>query len=166
MVVVGVDPGRSGGISLVCGETKAILETKPLPYRDKLLDVFALRAILAQWKFDLIVLEHVGVHFASSRLSSFSFGQSFGEIYAMLRLQTVPLKLVKPQAWQKLAFSPKTKGMPPKERARIAASNIWDLERFVVGKSKKPHDGCIDSALIGVYGAAIALGDVKPLKGR
>lgn len=150
MPSVGVDPGRSGGIALV--SPTELLEVKPLPYRHNMLDVFALRAILASWKFDQIVLEEVSTHFAASRSASFSFGQSFGEVYAMLRLQTVPLILVRPKVWQADTMGANPKKIPPKERALKLAKHLWPTQDWIVGRQSNPHDGMVDSAILAYWG--------------
>lgn len=150
MATVGIDPGRNGGMAFV--SRTELLEVKPLPYRHDRLDVFAVRAILNSWKFDQIVLEEVSTHFAASRSSSFSFGMTFGEIYALLRLETVPLILVRPQEWQKTVLGKNALKANPKDRALKFATNIWPIQNWHVGRQSNPHDGQVDAALIGFYG--------------
>lgn len=150
MTTCAVDPGRSGGIALV--SPTELLEVKPLPYRHNMLDVFALKAILNSWKFDQIVLEEVSTHFAASCSASFSFGQSFGEVYAMLRLQTVPLILVRPKVWQADTMGANPKKTPPKERALKLATHLWPKQDWLVGRQSKPHDGMVDSAILAYWG--------------
>lgn len=146
MIIVGIDPGLTGGVAVLKdGSLKDIFK---MPRGNLGINANALHRKLLDIQPDLIVLEHVGVHFASSRLASFTFGTVFGMTLAVVELIPTKSRLVRPKDWQKGVGATIFKGTP-KERAKTAFKACF--------KQDAPaHDGIIDAALIAYYGLLIA----------
>lgn len=70
----------------------------------------------------------------------------------MLRLQTVPLILVRPKIWQETVMGKNVAKANPKDRALKLATSLWPKQDWHVGRQANPHDGQIDASLLAFYG--------------
>ena len=108
MIVIGVDPGKSGGIAWIDETGKACVEKMP----DTLKDLWEL--------IEKDILHATGnLHFGNSTrnckayleqissspqmgvVSAFTFGNGYGHLEMALTAAGIPFERVRPQAWQK-----------------------------------------------------------------
>lgn len=168
MIILGLDPGGNGAFVTLdsrgkikdayvfSGENK---EEMFLNYVDKL------KAIN---KPDVAYIEHIHAIHGSSAKGTFSFGRNYQIAIDGLLLVGVKIKYVQPRVWQKEMFTGATqyikKGTKNKrDNKKIAMEvglKLFNEKHFLKSsRSKKPHDGLIDAALIATYGYRKELND-------
>ena len=146
MSVCGVDPGKTGGMVLL-RDDGAILGS--LPFDDLLPATVA--EYLRDWAPTHTFVEQVSAMPGQGVVSMFTFGRVFGEVLGILAALDLPHTLVRPALWQKVLYA----GVSGdgKERSRIAAARLFPAEKFhATPRSRSPHGGLVDAALIAEYG--------------
>lgn len=154
-VTVGIDPGRKGGVALLHDDGK--LELHQLPYDEEIVNVKALFALLAVQDPGILLAIEIpsarpGTNSIKSTCISFS---NHGRILGMCDAKNIPYVLVSPQTWQARVVMPFCiQGTDdPKARAWQAAQKLFPGEKFLAtARSKVPHDGLVDAALIALWG--------------
>ena len=109
MIIIGVDPGISGAISVV--ENKKILEVYDTP---TMIDgkknkrqinsaqvTNIIKERLNEDKEVVVVVEHVNAMPGQGVTSMFNFGQSFGVIKGICAALSLPIHFVRPTKWKK-----------------------------------------------------------------
>ena len=147
MMTVGIDPGKKGGIAMV--DDNGIYQMVVMPE-----NVTELRKVLRTVPVVCTVfIEKVHAMPGQGVVSMFNFGKGYGEVLASVELLGFNITLVPPQKWQKAVFTESSKGLPPKERALITATKLYpEQDWLATSRSKVPHSGLIDAALIATYG--------------
>ncbi len=109
MIIIGIDPGISGAISIV--ENKKILEVYDTPTMidgkknkrqinsAQLTNIIKER--LNEGKEVVVVVEHVNAMPGQGVTSMFNFGQSFGVIKGICAALSLPIYFVRPTKWKK-----------------------------------------------------------------
>lgn len=148
-VVVGIDPGRAGGIAFceVTHQGLHLFSAHPMP------ELGALIELLQGWdEIHHVFLEKAQAMPKNGAVSMFNYGTHFGELRGMLTTLKIPHTLVTPAAWTRVMHEGTSAGKP-KERSLIAARRLFPLVKLVPeGRAKKPHDGMVDALLISEYG--------------
>jgi len=165
--IIGIDPGASGGIACLNANDFSMVWAHSMPMIGKkepnLKDIYSL---LSENTCTHIYLEHAqaswnpsmkkgddGKRGGMSSTASFSSGKNFGALLGIVACLSIPHTIVKPRFWQKAAFVGTDAKMKPKQRAAVAAMRLWPDESFLpTERSRKPHEGMIDAALI-AYGS-------------
>ena len=109
MIVIGIDPGINGAISII--ENKKILEVYDTP---TMIDgkknkrqinsaqvTNIIRERLKDGKEITVVVEHVNAMPGQGVTSMFNFGQSFGVIKGICAALSLPIYFVRPAKWKK-----------------------------------------------------------------
>ena len=109
MIIIGIDPGISGAISIV--ENKKILEVYDTPTmidgkkNKKQINSAQLTNIIKERlnedKEVVVVVEHVNAMPGQGVTSMFNFGQSFGVIKGICSALSLPIYFVRPTKWKK-----------------------------------------------------------------
>ena len=109
MIVIGVDPGISGAISIL--ENKKILEVYDTPTmidgkkNKKQINSAQVTNIIKERLKDgkeiIVVVEHVNAMPGQGVTSMFNFGQSFGVIKGICAALGLPIYFVRPTKWKK-----------------------------------------------------------------
>lgn len=186
--ILGADPGKKGAIVLLSSKyNPTVIEkddiilfpTRTMKSGD--IDVRTTFAFLQEYKDRIIMccMEHVhafGVG-KSSAQATFGFGHAAGTLQTLLMLLDKPVLTVTPPTWQKYVWKSKhivyeastNKGMEAKKKKDTkatslnAAYDIFPGVSFVVSKrATKEHDGCVDAALIALYGLMAHRGAICP----
>ena len=109
MIIIGIDPGISGAISII--ENKKILEVYDTPTMidgkknkkqinsAQVTNIFKER--LKHDKEVIVVVEHVNAMPGQGVTSMFNFGQSFGVIKGICSALSIPIYFVRPTKWKK-----------------------------------------------------------------
>src|SRR3990167_3458314 len=148
-VILGIDPGLDGGLCLMSPNgilPPLILGTIPiptLPGDKRLIDLPLLRQQILDYAPDIVILEQVGSMPGQGVTSMFSFGYSFGAIQGLLVGLQIPVRLVRPQEWQRVAF----KGIPAtlNKPSTLLAPRLWpSVDWRKSARSRLPHDGMTD----------------------
>ena len=150
MIYIGVDPGLKGGLFAINGpySRQLVMPTVLVKNKPKLDGIK-----IVEWfnKFAgqfFVTIELVHAMPKQGSVSMFSFGMGYGLIQGICLGLGLPYQLVRPQEWQKEML----KGQP-KGSEYLVASRLWpDIDWRATERSKKPHDGLVDAALICEYG--------------
>jgi len=109
MIIIGIDPGVSGAISVL--EDKKVLEVYDMPTmidgkkNKKQVNGSQVSNIMKE-RFDknkeiVVVVEHVNAMPGQGVTSMFNFGQSFGVIKGICSALNLPIHFVRPAKWKK-----------------------------------------------------------------
>ena len=109
MIIIGIDPGVSGAISVI--ENKKVLEAYEMP---TMIDgkknkkqvngaqvTNIIKERLEKDKEVIVVVEHVNAMPGQGVTSMFNFGQSFGVIKGVCSALSIPIYFVRPTKWKK-----------------------------------------------------------------
>lgn len=153
MTLMAVDPGATGGIAVMAMEGES---AGTLVHVEPWVDPYRFADLLERYVPTMVFVEKVGARPGQGVVSMFSFGCRFGEIIGALAAMNQPHTLVPPQTWAKVMHAG-TKDGKPKERSLEAARRLFPyIElRDTDTKSKKPHPGIVDAALLVEYGRRI-----------
>ena len=109
MIIIGIDPGISGAISII--ENKKILEIHDTPTmiegkKNKRQINGAQVTNIIKKKLNgekevIVVVEHVNAMPGQGVTSMFNFGQSFGVIKGICAALSIPIYFVRPTKWKK-----------------------------------------------------------------
>ena len=109
MIIFGIDPGVSGGISVL--ENKKVIEVFDMPTmidgkKSKRQVNGAQVTNIIKEKLDenkefIVVVEHVNAMPGQGVTSMFNFGQSFGVIKGISSALSLPIYFVRPTKWKK-----------------------------------------------------------------
>jgi hypothetical protein len=144
MRIGGVDPGKSGAVAIV--EDGKIVEMALL------VDVIP-RSWFERYGCSLVWVEHAQSFPRQGIASAFNYGRDFGYLLGSLAGSGIFYHLIRSAAWTSKIHAMSPKMDDPKDRSLWCAKHIWPEQTFLAtDKSKKPHDGLIDAALIAYYG--------------
>ena len=155
---VGVDPGVSGGLSIVLGKDRKakFLTVRSMPtikVDDKpTLNTMALETFFPHPPF-VAILEHVGAMPKQGVSSMFQFGRMFGAIEAMLDATAVEIVYVRPRVW-KGYFGLTADKWNAIERAdqEFGRKEQWHRRGKNGGLMLDRNSGLAEAALLGLYG--------------
>ena len=109
MIIIGIDPGISGAISVV--ENKKVLEVYDTPTmidgkknKRQINSAQVTNIIKERLNSDkdvIVVVEHVNAMPGQGVTSMFNFGQSFGVIKGICAALSLPIYFVRPVKWKK-----------------------------------------------------------------
>ena len=109
MIIIGIDPGVSGGISIL--ENKKVIEVFDMPTmidgkknKKQVNGSQVTNIIKENLKSDkdiVVVVEHVNAMPGQGVTSMFNFGQSFGVIKGICSALSLPIYFVRPTKWKK-----------------------------------------------------------------
>lgn len=145
-IVIGIDPGVSGALAFVFLDRIEVADMPTIEVRGKRhVCAHGLRSTLLGRITDdavaAVVLEHVQGVQGTGATSAFSFGRSFGLVEGVVAGLSLPLTLVRPQAWTKALGVSRDKGAH-----RQAAANLWPRQAELFARVK--DDGRADAALL------------------
>lgn len=166
MIYGGIDTGKDGGIVLV-DEIGAVIFKSGIPKVKATTDVDYLELVDILEKVGDIgygsglkmVLEDVHSLFGMSAGSNFNFGHIKGFKEGVLKTLGIQYELVPPKMWQKVMWEEGDVVLKENKRTKDtkatslnAAIRLWPNEDFrKTSRSKIPHDGIIDAALMAEY---------------
>ena len=109
MIIIGIDPGVSGGISVL--ENKKVIDVFEMPTmidgkkNKKQVNGAQVSNIIKEnigkEKDIIVVVEHVNAMPGQGVTSMFNFGQSFGVIKGVCSALSLPIYFVRPTKWKK-----------------------------------------------------------------
>lgn len=163
-IIIGIDPGQSGGVAFIDTEAPQYQHAYPMPVAGKQVDWCALARLThdarerASLQRDAIAyVEKVGAMPKQGVSSTFKFGVNVGGIHGVLAALGIGYELVTPQAWKKRVLAGTTKD---KAAAIDFCSRRYpDVSLLATERSRKAHDGMADALCIAHYGMALERGD-------
>ncbi len=140
MIIIGIDPGKSGAVAVWNDGIDKVVKCPPTP--KKMADIIKNQDCNASKL--VVYMEKVWAFPTDARSSAFKFGANYGTWLGILGALNIEPKLVTPITWQK-HFSkklPKEKPLRKKALYKIAMSYT----------EKKIYKYSADAVLIAVYG--------------
>ena len=146
--IIGIDPGKDGGVAMMADGV--VLECMVMP--DSTNGIFRLlngNDSLEFFGADLCVLELVHAMPGQGVVSMFSFGKHYGEIIGVLTALSIPYQLVTPQRWKKVVLEGLNWKGDKEAAVRYVQAKYPDLE---LPKNKKKRSGIADAICIAEFG--------------
>lgn len=131
--ILGVDPGKSGGLSII-DEQLNLIATYPMPTvkidgKDKVCPK-GIQEILSKYDIELAVVELVGARPGQGVVSMFSFGDSYGVARALAELHAARVIYARPQEWR--GFQSLT-GLSKEQVAEVSSGMTFRLRTTRTG---------------------------------
>lgn len=167
--VLGIDPGRTGGIAIVAVDEPGKAFVSAMPDSDASLAQL-LTKLCKSIPISLAYVERAQPMPGQGVISMFTYGQHFGAILQTLVMLAVGVELIPPQSWQKvfpgLANERRAPGTVQEtgkaaQRAQRERRAAIKKRSLALAKELYPHlipkiknkDGLSDALLIGTFGA-------------
>lgn len=157
MLYIGIDPGAKGALVAINGRGQLVhsLTFDNVPNISDYLLQFFDRAVKPFRHDCTIYLEHAQSMPNQSCSAMFNYGVHFGLLQGTLYTLGYNFTLIRPHIWTKIIFEAHKDVIleaEGKDRNKLAAMALWPKETFLATKrSKVPHSGIIDAALIAHY---------------
>jgi hypothetical protein len=155
--VVGIDNGLDGGVVVLDRSTREVrnfFATKTVGRRKEahgMIDFMGVCNWLIPYRDCPVFLEEPLVHAASSQAMR-SMSISYGLFYGALTAAGMDVHAVQVKDWQDWVLGKKRPGGQTKQLAAKAARRLWpDQDWIATKRSRTPHDGLIDAALIAFF---------------
>lgn len=151
MIIVGIDPGKEGGIVGI-DDDKRIMFLEVMP--EKIIDVHHLFQNLKKKNHVIMTyLEKAQAFPQNGAVSMFNYGKHCGEIEGILMSLGIPYELVPPQSWtSRIHFnSRRYSERSSKEKSKEAVAELFPGIKLTdpnKPKAVKYHEGLIDALLI------------------
>lgn len=139
MTYIGVDPGKSGAMAIINGETVKVIPFDEQRYIDALLDCDILKTVAC--------IEHVHSMPGQGVSSTFNFGANFGWTQGIFAAYGIPYELIHPQKWKKEFSVTSDKNTSVDVCKRLFPS--VSLKR--TERCKKDDDGAAEALLMAEY---------------
>lgn len=150
MHILGIDPGKTGGLAILDGETGQVVAVHPMPMVGSEFDVESLfQVIQALPDGSRVVLERVNAFPKQGVSSVWAFAFGVGMIQGLVRASHVPLELVSPVTWQKASCG-STGGDKSVTTSWVA--RMFPGTQLVLKGCRKPHEGICDALGIAHWG--------------
>ena len=155
MIILGIDPGVSGAISVL--ENKKVIEVFEMPTMidgkknkkqvngSQVSNIIKEKINSNKEKEIIVVVEHVNAMPGQGVTSMFNFGQSFGVIKGICSALSLPIYFVRPSKWKKHFNLIKTN----KDASRTKAIEIYP--EISSNLSRKKDSNKADAILIARY---------------
>ena len=150
MKIMGLDPGSSGGISIL--ETKKnklpeIVFFLKMPvvtiYGKKIIDIKKLYESVNIYEIDISIIEKVHAMPRQGVTSSFQFGRNFGALEALAYLSSKRVDYVAPVVWKKyMGIGASKQDSLDMARLKFGNNTVWE---------KKTNDGIAEASLLALY---------------
>jgi len=157
MIVIGIDNGLKGGLCAIDVDSKTIVGYAPMPTYEEgdkneiesndvinFIDKFGYGKIL-------VAIEEPLKHAKSSQAMR-SMAMSFGKCIGACKALHIPVRRIQVKDWQDAILGKGLAKGNTKASALKQAMKLWpDKNWHATPRSKTPHDGIVDAALIAYY---------------
>ena len=161
MIIVGIDPGKSGGIVSIKNDefySKDVMPVNPDGTINNKMLASIIKSYMAEDDIVRFGLEKVHAIYGMSAKSCFNFGANFQACISALDIVGVSWEFIQPKTWQKEIFEgmndiKNSKGKrDTKKMALMACNRLYpDVDLTPTERAKKPHDGLVDALCIAEY---------------
>ena len=146
MIIIGIDPGKGGGIAIWnYGIVKALKCPNSVPEMASIVS-----SCIGNWQVNNVVayIERVHAFPTDGRSSAFKFGQNYGQWLGILGALGVDTIFVTPQTWMKYYKNKYSIELPKEKQER--KRKLKELALKYVNKKVTLYNA--DAILIAVYG--------------
>lgn len=151
MTIIGIDPGLDGGLAAIAADG---IQLSTMPVFDAGKRRYIDEPRVMNWLIDhairnaRVFIESVHAMPHQGVVSTFTFGTGWGQVRGICAGLGISYELVRPQEWQRVMLAGQPEGSE-----YLVASRLWPHAEWRASeRSKKPHDGLVDAALIAEYG--------------
>ena len=144
-IILGIDPGKNGGIAAIATDTRQLLEVVKMPPTPA--DILNYLRHVSDTTQCVAYLEKVGGMPGQGGAASFTFGENYGQLTLALLACGIPTEIVSPAKWQKSFNLQGKKGESKtdhKNRMKARAQQLFPTERVTLWSA--------DALLIAKYG--------------
>ena len=150
MLVLGIDPGSSGGLAIVKKSLNAlpkIILALRMPtvtiYGKKIIDTKKIASELQNHTIEVSIIEKVHAMPRQGVTSSFQFGRNFGGIEALSYIYSKRVDYIAPAIWKKsLGLGASKKESLDLARLKFGESDLWNV---------KSNDGVAEASLLTLF---------------
>jgi crossover junction endodeoxyribonuclease RuvC len=146
VLIVGVDPGKSGAVAAIESTGKYHSHFIGTDVHEF---ICYLQSIPSQ---SVVFIEKAQVYPRNGSVGMFNYGKGYGELIGVATALGFSLKLVPPQKWFKTLQIGKLMGIGKEGSIRAARSLHPSLDLRASDRCRTPHDGLADALLIAEYG--------------
>lgn len=147
--VIGIDPGKKGGIAFLDNEYPEYNFTTVMPMAGQELDMDEVRSIIDNCEPRVVVIEKVASMPKQGVSSTFTFGKGYGQVLGICAAFRIPIELVLPQRWKNNVLA----GTKKDKDASIAyVRRVFPSLQIINERCREPHDGMTDALCIAEYG--------------
>jgi crossover junction endodeoxyribonuclease RuvC len=155
--IIGIDPGKDGGIAVIDREGKLVaLSRMPLD-TEKEIDVCALK-LFEDTHQAFCFIERAFCMPMQSTISTFTCGIGYGKLISALELKAIPYSEIRAQVWKKHFGLLKQDKIKSVELASNLFPSAKDLFYTPRGRML---DGLAEALLIAEYGRRKLVGEIK-----
>jgi len=152
MLIIGIDPGKSGAIAVI-NEDGAIVALADTPLVAGGYDVAAMAGMLSTYRPEdvaLVVLEQSQSMPGQGVASTFTIGVGFGLWWGVIATLGLPLEFVRPCVWVRAIL----KGQPGEGKARALGyvARRFPGAELTPPRCRAPRDGRADALCLAVWG--------------
>lgn len=154
-LIIGIDNGVTGGLVALSSHfgppvSKLVMPVQKTKKGNEINIIIVkewIQELQHPWDDILVAIEEPGG--SKSAKAAASMAASFGSLRGAFAWQGITLVRVTPQSWQKAMLG---KCSDTKAAALTKARELWPQESWLAtDRSKVPHDGLVDAALIGEF---------------
>ncbi len=150
MNILGIDPGKSGGLAIVENKVnqiprivKAIKMPTLIVNTKKIIDIVSLKNQIGDTSISIAVIEKVHAMPRQGVTSSFQFGRSYGAVEGLCQIITSRIDYVSPSVWKKfMGLNSSKQASLDLAKLKFGNEKIWDV---------KSNDGIAEAALICLF---------------
>lgn len=160
MLILGIDPGKTGGAALI-NQYSDILEIEAFKPVGKEFDIKRFINMLKDWAFEYdpyyIYIEKVHSMPKQGVVSMFDFGKTFGQMLGSIETFGHPYDKVPATIWApNIHKSCGCDAVTAKQKSLQAVDKIWPgVDLRATKRSRTPHSGIVDALLIAEYGRRV-----------
>lgn len=156
-VVVGIDPGKRGAISVL--RDNQVINTLLMPLKSKgEIDFTGIKNFLLKLDIDYVVLERQNIYPGQGNRSNQTTMRQYGVLIGILIALDIKYFEVNPTQWQKVCLvdldeDTSNLNLPlPKKRSIYTVRTLFpNVNLLPTPRSKKPSDAISDSILIAMH---------------
>lgn len=159
--ILGIDTGAKGGLVLIDHKLRLVENQKPLPMQPRgeleVLDTDELEQFLLNLPAETYVfLEEISAAYALTGTAALSLGRCYGQVELLCYQNEERLRVrrIAPTTWSAKIHEGMSNDLKPKAKSRMAVEKLFPGHDFRATKrSRVPHEGLVDAALIAYYGS-------------
>ena len=156
MIIIGIDPGKSGGICIFDGEILKEVRTMPI-YEQKngkeTIDFKKVSEILKINKPDKVYIEKVGAMPRTGNQFNVQFSDlQLGGLHGICAALEIELITVTPQKWKKYILTEKYDHIEKEGTIAFCQDMFPKTNLLATPRSKVQHNGICDAIAIGYFG--------------
>lgn len=153
MMIIGIDPGKTGGVCIFSEGLMSLLFAMPENIQELIGDFRSVIELASSSESKLMVwLEKSQPMPKQGVTSVFTYGRHFGNLEGIITALKMPCTLVQPREWTKEMHRGTSQDTPKKRSLEAALRLAPSVNFLATPKCKKPHEGLVDAYLIAEYG--------------